>query len=36
MNNEEIQRKIRAAQRDAEKHGLESILEEELKKMLII
>ncbi|PHQ57772.1 MAG: hypothetical protein COA30_02020 [Sulfurimonas sp.] len=32
MNNEEVQRKIRAAHRDAEKYGLEAILEKELEK----
>ena len=32
VNNEEVQRKIRAARRDAEKYGLESLLEEELAK----
>lgn len=32
VNNEEQQRKIRAAHRDAQKYGLESMLEEELAK----
>jgi len=32
VNNEEVQRTIRAADRDAEKYGLEAILEKELEK----